>query len=138
MADAKQTGTNAQDSAPGVNDGASSDAAAKVPYKPQGRMTMLIVLALLVLVAVVVAVAKPEGTSREGSPSAVAPDAQAVASSPSTTPEVAGGGPAGQAPSYGQPGGVGQTEVYSAPGKTIGGSDDAPGREGPNSASEVR
>jgi hypothetical protein len=64
MANSKQTGTNAADSAPGVNDGPARNAPADHGKAGRGRVWLWVALSLIVLLAIFIA--RPLTTSRGG------------------------------------------------------------------------
>lgn len=80
MSNRDQIGTNAADSAPGVNDGPATGRAPRPLDHPRGRGAVFLWLALSIVVLLVIFVARPLG--RGEGPSAVDPGAPAQGASP--------------------------------------------------------
>ena len=80
MSDRDQIGTNAADSAPGVNDGRATGQAPQHFSKPGGRGRVFLWLALSIVLLVVIFIARPLGQG------GASDERDAVASPPNVAP----------------------------------------------------
>lgn len=68
MTDDRQRGTNAADSAPGVDDGRARNARPQHFTQPRGRGKVWIGVAVVLLLLLVIFIARPFGAGGEGPP----------------------------------------------------------------------